>query len=421
MTHLHLHSMFSTLDGISSSKDYAKKAKEFGHKAIALTDHGRMNGVYFHQKDCLSEGIKPIIGVEMYLNDELIHKEGDKRKRTKDRHIILLASNDAGYKNLLKLNYTSMSDEEHFYYSPRITTKELFENSEGIICGTACLGSPFSFLLQKGKVEEAEEMFVSFLDVFKDRFYAEIQLNELTSQIGELSSGQKTYNNWIIETANKYSVPVVVTGDVHYAEKGMDQIQTLSIAIRDGATIDNLSFEIESKNLYYHDVKDFIEFNSEFGYNYKEEDIVSWSSNSDYIADKANFLFKDRTKTYLPKMTDDDDTTLILRTREGLCKYFNVKNYTDCPEEYKKRLSHELSIIIRKGFSSYFLLLEDIMNFANKEKISRGVARGSAGSSLCAFVLDITRIDPLKFNLLFERFLSSSRCPDLVYDYFVED
>ena len=421
MTHLHLHSMFSTLDGISSSRDYAKKAKEFGHKAVALTDHGRMNGVYFHQKDCLAEGIKPVIGVEMYLNDELIHKEGDKRKRTKDRHIILLASNDIGYKNLLKLNYTSMSDEEHFYYSPRITTKELFEHSEGIICGTACLGSPFSSLLQKGKPEEAEEMFVSFLDIFKDRFYAEIQLNELTSQVGELPNGQKTYNDWIIEIAKKYSVPVVITGDVHYAEKGMDKVQTLSIAIRDGATIDNLSFEIESKNLYYHDVKDYMFFNSEFGYNYKEEDILSWCNNSDFIADKANFLFKDRIKTYLPKMTDDDDTALIKKTKEGLCNYFGVKNYLDCPEEYRKRLSYELSIIIRKGFSSYFLLLEDIMAYAKKEKISRGIARGSAGGSLCAFVLDITRIDPIKFDLLFERFLSSSRCPDLVYDYFAED
>lgn len=420
--HLHLHTTNgSFLDACSSSADYVKKAKEFNHPAIAITDHGRGGGLYIHQKECLKEGIKPILGIEMYLNDDLIYMVGGKRKRKRDNHIILLASNEEGYKNLLKLNYLSMKDDTHFYYSPRITTQELFENSSGLICGTACIVSPFSALLKEGKVYEAEQLFVSYLEIFKDNFYAEIQLNELTEEVGELKQGQKSYNDWIIGVANKYSVPIVITGDVHYTDKGMDKIQTLSIAIRDGATIDKLNFEFESKNLYYHNVEDFLNFNKEYGYEYKNEDIINWCDTTNYIASKINFLIKERTKAFFPKMSDDDDMLLVKKSKEGLCKVFNKEKYIDCPEEYRKRLEYELSVIIRKGFSSYMLMLEDIMEYANKEKISRGVARGSAAGSLIAYALDISKIDPIKFGLIFERFLSSQRAKDVIYDYFAKD
>jgi len=421
-THLHLHTTNgSFLDACSSSADYVKKAKDFNHPAIAITDHGRGGGIYVHQKECLKADIKPILGIEMYINDDLIYMVGDKRKRKHDDHIILLASNEEGYRNLLKLNYLSMKDDTHFYYQPRITTQELFENSSGLLCGTACIGSPFAALLKLGKDKKAEELFVSFLEIFKGNFYAEVQLNELTREIGDLKQGQKSYNDWITIVANKYGVPVVVTGDVHYVDKGMDKIQTLSIAIRDGATIDNLTFELESKNLYYHNVEDLLNFNKEYGYEYKDETVVNWADTTNYIAGKVDFLIKERTKAFFPKMSNDDDMLLVKNAKIGLCKVLEKENYNDCPEEYRKRLEYELSIIIRKGFSSYMLMLEDIMDYANKEKISRGVARGSAAGSLIAYALDISRIDPIKFGLIFERFLSTSRSPDYVIDYFAED
>jgi len=422
MVQLHLHSMEgSLLDAVSSIKDYLIKAKAFNHPAMAVTEHGRLNSSFYHYKYSSEAGIKPIIGIEMYINNQLIYMQDDKRKRSKDNHIILLVKNDIGYQNLLYLNYLSMKDEKHFYYVPRIDFNELFQYSEGLLCGTACFNSPFSNLLKQNKYTEAESLFDNFLSVFKDNFYAEVQLNELNDERDNLSNGQKTYNDWLIDIANRKGVPIVITGDVHYAEKGMDKIQTLSIAIRDGTTIDNLGFQLESKNLYYHSLDDYLQFNKEFNYNYKEADIIKWADTTDFIASKTNFNFPVRKKAYLPKITNNDNENLIIKAKKGLISYFKVNTYEDCPKEYRERLEKELSILLKKGFASYFLLLADIMEYAKKENISRGTARGSAGGSLVAFCLDITRLDPIKYNLLFNRFLSESRCPDMVYDYWVKD
>lgn len=416
---LHIHGQLgSTLDAVADSSDYVKKAREYGHEALAITDHGRLSGIFHHQQVCKSAGIKPILGLEAYVNGQLVYEEEGKRKRRRDNHIILLAANKTGYQNLCYLNYISMRDEEHFYYSPRITFDELFQNSEGLYCGSACIASPFSSLLRRGENEEADKMFECFLDVFKDRFYAEVQFNELTNQMDDLREGQKTYNEWIINKANKHGIPVVLTGDVHYAQRGQDQLQTLSIAIRDGATIDNLSFELESKNLYYHDVDDYKRFNKEFGYNYREDYIETWCENSTFIASKIDYVIPERTKLLLPKVSDDDEILLIKKSKEGLIKYFGVKEYGECPANYRKRLEIELSVIIRKGFCSYLLILEDIFQFAEKEKLPHGPARGSAAGSLVVYCLGITTLDPLKYDLLFERFLSTSRSPDVVYNYF---
>lgn len=419
--HLHLHSALgSRLDAVSSSFDYAKKAKEYNHPAIATTDHGHLNNIYQHQQACLKGGIKPILGVEMYIAPDLITLVEGKRKRTKDQHIILLVQNKIGYQNLLKINYISMSDDTHFYYSPRITIPELFELSEGLLCGTACIGSPFATLLKNSKEREAEKLFKQFLEIFKDRFYAEIQINELVDPMDELVKGQQTYNNWIIEKAKKYGVPIVITGDVHYAEPGMDKLQTLSIAIRDKTTIDKLTFELESKNLYYHDIPDYQKFNIEFNYKYTEEFILNCCNTTSYISDKIDFLIPERTKMILPNISDDDEMLLVQKAKEGLCKYFN-KSFEECPTEYKKRLIYELSVIIRKGFCNYLLILEDIFRFAKKEEITHGPGRGSAAGSLVVFCLGITTIDPIKFGLFFERFISQSRLPDYVYDYWSEE
>jgi DNA polymerase III subunit alpha len=418
-TQLHIHDLYSHLDGIASPSDYVKKAKEYGHQALATTNHGNMSGVYKTQQECLKAGIKPILGVEAYIAPNLITLVDGKRKRTKDQHIILLAQNKEGYQNLLYLNYISMKDDTHFYYSPRIAIQELFEHSNGVYCGTACIGSPFCQALIHKDEEKANKLFYDFLGVFKDRFYAEIQLNELTGEIEALKEGQKSYNRWLMDIANKNGVPIVLTGDVHYAESGQDKLQTLSIAIRDKATIDKLTFELESKNLYYHNIDDYKKFNKDFGYNYDDKLIDEWYNNSGIISDKINFIIPERKKMILPKISDDDELLLVNKSKEGLSKYFN-KPFDECPLEYRKRLAYELSIIIRKGFCNYLLILEDVFDFAKKNDITTSSGRGSACGSLVVFCLGITTIDPIRYDLYFERFISQSRLIDNVYDYFGE-
>lgn len=422
----HLHTALgSRLDGIASSEDYARRAVEYGHKALAITDHGRLNGIYEHQVQCLKHGIKPLIGIEMYINDELeiyeTVKGKEKRKRNKNYHTVILVKNRKGYENLLYLNYLSMKDSSHFYYLPRITHKELFEHSEGLIIGTACLANPFVSLLRNDKIKEAALLFQEHLEVFGDDFYVELQFNELTEQLDGLRYGQKTSNNFMMKLANKFKVPVVVTGDVHYLEKGQDKLQTLSIAIRNKATIDNLTFEFESKELYYHNIKDYLEFNERWHYDYEKKDILEWCDNSTMIADKCDFLIPERKNLHLPKMSDDDDKTLILEGKNGLMKRFNVDDYKDIPYEYRKRLNRELAILIRKGFSSYCLICKDIVDFSQKNNIYGRFGRGSSSGSLLLWALNVHNFDSIKHDLLFERFMSAQRSPDLVLDYFVED
>lgn len=419
--HLHIHnSLGSRLDGVGSPEDYAKKAFKLNHKALAVTDHGRLSAIYEHQIACLKHGVKPIIGCEMYLQDDLeVLNEKGKRKRLKNSHIILLVKNEQGYKNLLRLNYISNKDTKHFYYSPRITTFELFEYGDGLIVGTACMASPFGRLLTDGKEKEASNLFEIYVQRFGEDFFAEVQLNEIIGSM-DGSPNQKSINEWIIQNANKFGIPIVLTGDVHYVEPGHDKLQTLSIAIRDKSTIDNLSFELEAKNLYFHDEEDYINFNDEWEYGYKRSDIISWCNNAVHIADKCNYTIPERTKMFLPKIHEDPDAFLIKKAKEGLMERFNTENYSDIPSEYRKRLAKELEILIRKGFSSYLNILQNIYNFVKKERYYKGPGRGSAAGSLVLYSLGITSLDPIKYDLLFERFVSAERTPDIVINYFIK-
>ena len=424
-SHLHLHThMGSTLDGIGSSEQYAKLAKELGHPAIAITDHGKMNGHYEHYLACKKYGIKPIFGVEAYVEFELerteIVKEKEKRVRNKNMHLVLLAKNEIGYHNLLKLNYISNSDEQHYYYKNHILLKELFKHKEGIIVGTACMGSPFSRLHMDGEVEKSEKLFKLFKEQFGDDFYAEIQLNEITHSIDNFKEGQKSVNEWIIHLAKKYEVPIVLTGDVHYATKGLDRIQTLAIAISRGVTLKEMDWDLEGKSLFYMDKKDFRQFNKDWGYNYTDEELEEWMDNTQLIVDKCSFEFKERNRLLLPTFSEDDDSLLITESKKGLIDKMGVSEWSEVPVEYRKRLGKEVEIILRKGFASYIMILWDVFNFARDEEIMRGPARGSGGGSLLLFALDISTLDPIKYGLIFERFLSDERSVDVVYDYFGE-
>ncbi len=421
--HLHTH-IGSQLDGIGDPSQYAKLAKEKGHPALAVTDHGRMNAFFKHQEACLEEGIKPIFGVEAYVEFELERfeeKNGKKKRiRNENMHLILLAKNEIGYKNLLKLNYLSNSDEKHFYYRNNILIKEIIENKEGLIIGSGCGNSPFNKLFRAGEEEKAEKLYKLFVDEFGDDFYTELHMSELYDKDEGDDYDQKKINDFEIRMAKKYNRMIVLAGDVHYHLPGKDQIQTLAIAIRNRDTIDNITFEIESKNLYYHDIEDYKKFNKQWDYGYTNEQIEEWCSNTLKVAEKCNYLIPERNRMILPSVTEDDDSTIIQKARDGLAKRFGVDDYEDCPKEYKDRLSTELSVIIRKGMANYILILEDIFRFADSESIVRGPARGSGGGSLLLYALDITTLDPIKYGLIFERFLSAERSPDVVFDYFGE-
>jgi DNA polymerase-3 subunit alpha len=426
-THLHVHThVGSTLDGIGSSEQYASLAKEMGHTALAITDHGKMNGHYDHFLACKKHGIKPIFGVEAYVEFELERyeeKKGkQKRQRNKNMHLVLLAKNEIGYKNLLKLNYKSNADDKHFYYRNQITIQELFEHKEGIIVGSACMGSPFARLYRDGEegIEKSEKLFKLFVNQFGDDFYAELQMNEITHSIDNFEKGQISVNEWIISLAKKYNVPITLTGDVHYSKPGLDKIQTLAIAISRGVTLDELDWELEGKSLFYMDTPDFHKFSKDWGYDYTTEEIDEWCNNTTLIADKCSYQFKERNRLILPTLTDNDDSLLIEESKKGLAKKLNVETCEEIPTEYKKRLVKELEILLRKGFASYIMILWDVFNFSKREEIMRGVARGSGGGSLTLYALDITAIDPIYYGLIFERFLSDERSVDVVYDYFNE-
>lgn len=419
--HLHVHSSIgSQLDGVSEPIEYAKLAKEKGHAALAITDHGKMNAFFKHQQACLSEGIKPIFGVEAYVEFELerfeIKNNKEKRIRNKNIHLIILAKNKIGYKNLLKLNYISMVDEKHFYYKNMITIEEIFKHKEGLIIGSGCGNSPFNKLFREGKEEEADNLYKRFVEEFGEDFYTEIHISEILRE----DYNQKKINDFELKMAKKYNRLVLIAGDVHYDLPGKDKIQTLAIAIRNRDNIDNVTFELESKNLYYHDISDYKNFNKLWDYGYTNDQIELWCSNTVKIADRINFLIPERNRMILPTISEDDDELIIVKSKQGLMNIFNVKKYEDCPEEYRTRLTVEIKAIIRKGMSSYVLILEDIFRFVDREKIMRGPGRGSACASLILYALDITTLDPLKYNLIFQRFLSQERSPDVVFDWLGE-
>lgn len=418
--HIHTH-VGSSLDGVASSEQYAQKAKSLGHPALAITEHGKMSSIYEHYTACKKYGIKPIFGVEAYVTDELITlNDKGKRERTKAYHINLYAKNKIGYKNLLKLNYLSMSNDDHFYYYNRVLLEEIFEHKEGLMITSGCANSPINFRIRQGDLNGAKEIFDRIYEEFGEDFYGEIQLNEF-SKANSNDGMQEVINHYIQEWSKEKGMNLIIAGDVHYLNPGEGNIQTLSIAIRNKQTINNMSFEIESKNLYFHDIADYIKFNKDFSYNYSESDIISWCENTVGFAEKIeDNIISERNRVYLPKMTEDDDREIVKIATRKMAEKFGKESFKDIPEEYSKRLKYELEVIIRKGFSSYMLLLEDAFNYVRENGLYFGPARGSAGGSLVAYALGITTIDPIRFGLLFERFLSEQRTPDFVYNYFGE-
>ena len=370
---LHNHSIYSALDAVCTPEQLIDKAVEYGHKAIAITEHGNFNSIPRFQKYALEKGIKPILGMEGYIVETLQRfDEKGKRVRDKNNHVVLHAMNEIGWKNLMKLNYLSNSDEEHFYYKPRNSFKELFEHSEGIMLGTACLASVFANYLKRDEIEKAEKMFQEFILHFPDRMYAEVQINEVSYE----ALDQKKYNEWLIFQATKNGIPIVLSGDTHYVNKDDWNIQAMAFQIsRDGVGEET---QHVCKSIYYKGVEDYLELNKKLGFNYSEEQIREWCNNTVLVADKCNYIYKPSTVSSLPRMAFDEEEEIKKLGAEGLIKHFGASSLEECPKEYVERLKMETSIIIKKGMMRYFLCLKDILDWCDSQKIPRGKGRGSA-------------------------------------------
>ena len=418
--HCH-HAAGSMLDSVVTSEELAKRASEFGHKSLAVTDHGRLSAWFEHQQACRKYGINPVFGLEQYVipDDELITlNDKGKRVRCKNNHLILLAKNMEGMNNIRHLHYISMAAENHFYYNNHSTFSEIFQYKDGVICGTACMMSPFANALKEGKPEKSEELFKLFLDNFKDDFYVEVQLNELTRTIGELKEGQKTVNDFLIALANKYGVPIVITGDVHYLEKEDYRIQDISLAMREKRTMNDPGFTLESRTLYYHDIDDYRYFDTRFEYNYGDDKIIEWCNNAEEIASRCHSEIPERKTMIFPTVTNEDEYEMERLAKENLAKKFGVDDWRKAPKEYVERIEYELDLLKRKGFGSYCMVLQDIFRYCDEKGVPVGFGRGSGGGSLVLNLLGITRLDPLRYNLLFERFVSEARCVNTVVNYF---
>ncbi len=401
--HLHVHSEYSLLDGMSRIKDLPVRAKELGMKAIALTDHGVMYGAVDFYKECKKNDIKPIIGCEVYVAPRS-RFEKEAGRDSGYNHLILLAKNKEGYQNLSKL--VSLSFVEGFYYKPRIDLEILEKYSEGLICLSACLAGSLSQALIQDDMQKAEEIALWHKRVFKDDYYIEIQHNGLRQQI--------MINQKLIQLARKLDIPLVATNDAHYLKKEDSYFHEVLLCIQTGKRMsDEDRMRFETQEFYIKSPEEMADYFSEF------PDAIE---NTVKIAEKCNYEFEFGV-TKLPNYDVPEEYATHLDYFKDLCYKGIKKRYGESPaEEVMSRLEYEISVIDKMGYVDYFLIVWDYINYAKSVGIPVGPGRGSGAGSIAAYAIGITDIDPLKYGLLFERFLNPERVsmPDFDVDFCYE-
>lgn len=401
--HLHVHSEYSLLDGMSRIKDLPVRAKELGMKAIALTDHGVMYGAVDFYKECKKNDIKPIIGCEVYVAPRS-RFEKEAGRDSGYNHLILLAKNKEGYQNLSKL--VSLSFVEGFYYKPRIDLEILEKYSEGLICLSACLAGSLSQALIQDDMQKAEEIALWHKRVFKDDYYIEIQHNGLRQQI--------MINQKLIQLARKLDIPLVATNDAHYLKKEDSYFHEVLLCIQTGKRMsDEDRMRFETQEFYIKSPEEMADYFSEF------PDAIE---NTVKIAEKCNYDFEFGV-TKLPNYDVPEEYATHLDYFKDLCYKGIKKRYGENPaEEVMSRLEYEISVIDKMGYVDYFLIVWDYINYAKSVEIPVGPGRGSGAGSIAAYAIGITDIDPLKYGLLFERFLNPERVsmPDFDVDFCYE-
>jgi DNA polymerase-3 subunit alpha len=399
--HLHAHTEYSLLDGQGKVKKMVARAKELGMPALAITDHGTMFGVIEFFKTCKANEVKPLIGVEAYMAPRGM---GD-RDSVKDRkafHLLLLAENEIGYRNLLQI--ASESQLKGFYYNPRIDHDFLAAHSEGLICTTGCLAAEIPRALVEGQEAEARKWINWYYEVFgKDRFFFELQDHD----IPEL----RTLNKALLELAPRYNAQFVATNDVHYVKQEDHRLQDILLCIQTGTLVADKN-RMKMSDASYH-LRSPDEMRRLFG------DVPGALENTLLIAERCNvdLGFKGY---HLPEFSVPQGHTAESYLRE-LCEVGLIRRYGRRADEdpaIRERLNYEIEVIVKMGFPAYFLIVWDLCNFARQNGIWYN-ARGSAAGSMVAYCLDITLVEPLEHDLIFERFLNPSRVsmPDIDLDF----
>lgn len=402
-THLHVHTEYSLLDGFSRVKTLVKRAKEKGMTAVAITDHGCMFGAIDFYKAAKAEGIKPIIGCEVYTAPrKLTDKDPNYDKH--QGHLVLLAKDMTGYKNLIKI--VSKSYVDGFYYKPRTDMDELKKHSQGLIALSACLAGDVPRAIMNGNYDKARKLAMEYRDIFGNgNYYLEIQDHGLPEQ--------KQVNTEVVRLSRELNIPLVATNDVHYVDKDDAKIQDILMCLQMQKTIDDENrMKFPSDEFYLKSREEMEQLFPEL-----EEAL----DNTNEIAERCNVEFEFN-KYHLPRYDVPEGYTTNGYFRE-LCQKGLVERYgEDCPEEYKERLEYELNTIENMGYVEYFLIVWDFINFAKQNNIMVGPGRGSAAGSIVAYTLKITDIDPMKYSLLFERFLNPERVsmPDIDIDFCYE-
>ena len=400
-THLHVHSHYSLLDGLPKIDELLDYVKELGMDSVALTDHGVMYGAVEFYKKAKAKGIKPIIGVELYVAFE---KLTDKRPNIdgKRDHILLFAKNEQGYKNLTKL--VSIAHLDGYYYKPRIDEEVLEKYAEGLIGTTGCINGKIPKLLLSNRDDEAEATALKYEKFFgKGNYFIELQHH---AQIPE----QALANKKLVELSKKTGIPLIATNDIHYLRKEDAEAQDVLMLINTGADIN----DAERLSMIHEDfsMKSPEQMAEEF------KDYPEALENTHKIADMCNLTIE-LGKTKLPVFPLPEGKT-DMEYLEELCWNGIEKRYGKGENaEVIERLKYELSVIGKTGFAGYFLIVQDFVNWAKTNRIVVGPGRGSAGGSIVAYLTGITNVDPLKHNLLFERFLNPERIsmPDIDMDF----
>ena len=408
--HLHLHSQYSLLDGAIRFDRLFKQAKNFNMNACALTDHGNMFGAIDFYFEAKKAGMKPIIGCEAYLAPKSRFDQKRIPGEENAYHVVLLAMNEQGYKNLLKL--ISIAHTEGFYYHPRIDKEVLRLYNEGLICLTACLKGEIPNAILKQSPDRVRELVDEYLGIFGDRLYFELQDNGIPEQT--------TINEGLIDLSRHYNVPIVATNDCHYLLREEAKAHELLLCIQTGKTMNDKDRLTFSSDHFYFKSPD--EFERAFS-QYPEA-----LSNTVAVAERCGLSID--TDTYhfpdfkVPEGMDLNDY-LEKEIREGFERRLPAIRalYSEFGEalldEYKKRLDYEIGVIKKTGFAGYFLIVADFINHAKANDIPVGPGRGSAAGSLVAYAMAITDIDPIKWDLTFERFLNPERIsmPDIDVDF----
>lgn len=406
--HLHVHSEYSLLDGAARIRDLTAKAAELGMKALALTDHGVMYGAIPFYRACRAQGIKPIIGCELYMTTGSRFEKGP-RKDNPTYHLIVLAKNEAGYRNLMKLS--SIGHLEGFHYKPRVDLEMLRKHSEGLICLSACLGGEVSQHLLHDRVKEARSSALRYKDIFGEDFYLELQDHGLLDQ--------KKVAAEMIKLAVDTGIKLAATNDVHYLRAEDAAMQDVLICIGTGKTIEDADrLRMLTDQMYLKSAEEMA-----LMYRHVPEALA----NTIEIAEKCELeltLGRAALPIFRPVpagMSSSD--YLITLCRDGLmARYAGMPEWAadeDFRQKAEQRLEYELSVIDNMGFSDYFLIVWDFIRFAHERGIRTGPGRGSSAGSLVAYTLRITDVDPLKYKLLFERFLNPERIsmPDIDIDF----